>query len=336
MAERTRSETAPAAPPRPRCPPERPGVPRSRTPSASSRTCTTMTTTPWRRPAPRRPERSGPGPGGGLRRTPHHPRPAVHDLLRALPGHHGWPAHPQRGRQRHRRRGSRRDLHQRGAAPAGHVRRGGPHHHLPRPAAPGARRARRAAPPRTWSPSVAWALAPRRAPGGLPRPLRGRPPRRYPPHRDPRGAGRLAHRPGRVRHHVPGRGAAAGPGAGRRRVPLHAELQAAIASAARPGGAFSRYPSTAAAFLPDGRVPQVGEVFRQPQLGHDLPAPDRSREGRRGRPQGPHRGRPRPPLPGGAGPPDRHLLPRAGEPAHGGRPGAVPRPPGAPGARHLP
>ncbi|HEX2325201.1 MAG TPA: gamma-glutamyltransferase [Chloroflexota bacterium] len=50
--------------------------------------------------------------------------------------------------------------------------------------------------------------------------------------------------------------------------PLHAELQAAIASAARPGGAFSRYPSTAAAFLPDGRVPQVGEVFRQPQLGH--------------------------------------------------------------------
>ena len=43
-------------------------------------------------------------------------------------------------------------------------------------------------------------------------------------------------------------------------------LQRAIASAARPGGAMSRWPSTAAAYLPDGRVPQVGEVFRQPQL----------------------------------------------------------------------
>ena len=118
--------------------------------------------------------------------------------------------------------------------------------------------------------------------------------------------------------------------------PLHAELQAAIASAARPGGAFSRYPSTAAAFLPDGRVPQVGEVFRQPQLGYTFRRLIEAESGRRGRPQGPHRGRPRPPLPGGAGPPDRHLLPRAGEPAHGGRPGAVPRPPGASGARHLP
>lgn len=48
--------------------------------------------------------------------------------------------------------------------------------------------------------------------------------------------------------------------------PLGPELQGAIATAAQPGGAFERWPSSAQAFLPDGRVPQVGEVFRQPQL----------------------------------------------------------------------
>lgn len=48
--------------------------------------------------------------------------------------------------------------------------------------------------------------------------------------------------------------------------PLHAELQRYIANAAKPGGAIARWPSTAAAFLPDGRVPQPGELFRQPQL----------------------------------------------------------------------
>ena len=50
--------------------------------------------------------------------------------------------------------------------------------------------------------------------------------------------------------------------------PLHAELQAHLARAAGPDGAATRYPSTAAALLPEGRVPQVGEVFRQPQLAH--------------------------------------------------------------------
>jgi gamma-glutamyltranspeptidase/glutathione hydrolase len=48
--------------------------------------------------------------------------------------------------------------------------------------------------------------------------------------------------------------------------PLGPELQRAIANAARPGGTAERWPSTAEAFLPDGRVPQVGELFRQPQL----------------------------------------------------------------------
>ncbi|MGH2355284.1 MAG: gamma-glutamyltransferase family protein [Chloroflexota bacterium] len=48
--------------------------------------------------------------------------------------------------------------------------------------------------------------------------------------------------------------------------PLGPELQRAIARAAEPGGAMTRWPSTAAAFLPEGRVPAVGEIFRQPQL----------------------------------------------------------------------
>ena len=43
-------------------------------------------------------------------------------------------------------------------------------------------------------------------------------------------------------------------------------LQRAIANAARPGGAIARWPSTAATFLPDGRVPAVGDILRQPQL----------------------------------------------------------------------
>jgi gamma-glutamyltranspeptidase / glutathione hydrolase len=49
--------------------------------------------------------------------------------------------------------------------------------------------------------------------------------------------------------------------------PLHPELHRAVSGAARPGGACERWPSTAAAFLPEGRVPQVGELFRQPDLG---------------------------------------------------------------------
>src|SRR5919202_1825842 len=48
--------------------------------------------------------------------------------------------------------------------------------------------------------------------------------------------------------------------------PLGPELQRAISNAARPGGAFERWPSSAEAFLPDGRVPDVGEVYRQPLL----------------------------------------------------------------------
>jgi gamma-glutamyltranspeptidase/glutathione hydrolase len=48
--------------------------------------------------------------------------------------------------------------------------------------------------------------------------------------------------------------------------PLGAGLQAALAAAAAPGGAFQRWPSSAEALLPDGRVPAVGERFRQPQL----------------------------------------------------------------------
>ena len=48
--------------------------------------------------------------------------------------------------------------------------------------------------------------------------------------------------------------------------PLGPELRRAIALAAAPGGAFARWPSAAEAFLPDGRVPEPGETFRQPLL----------------------------------------------------------------------
>jgi gamma-glutamyltranspeptidase/glutathione hydrolase len=46
--------------------------------------------------------------------------------------------------------------------------------------------------------------------------------------------------------------------------PLYAKLQRPLANAVQPGAA--RWPSTAAAFAPDGHVPQVGEIFLQPQL----------------------------------------------------------------------
>ena len=48
--------------------------------------------------------------------------------------------------------------------------------------------------------------------------------------------------------------------------PLGPELHRAIAGAAAPGGAFERWPSSAEAFLPGGRVPEVGEIYRQPLL----------------------------------------------------------------------
>ena len=48
--------------------------------------------------------------------------------------------------------------------------------------------------------------------------------------------------------------------------PMGPELRRAIALAAAPNGGFARWPSAAAAFLPDGRVPEVGEIFRQPLL----------------------------------------------------------------------
>jgi len=48
--------------------------------------------------------------------------------------------------------------------------------------------------------------------------------------------------------------------------PLGPELRRAIVAAAAPGGAFERWPSSAEAFLPDGRVPELGEIFRQPLL----------------------------------------------------------------------
>ena len=48
--------------------------------------------------------------------------------------------------------------------------------------------------------------------------------------------------------------------------PLGPELRRAIVRAAAPGGTFARWPSSAEAFLPDGRVPEVGEVYRQPLL----------------------------------------------------------------------
>jgi gamma-glutamyltranspeptidase / glutathione hydrolase len=48
--------------------------------------------------------------------------------------------------------------------------------------------------------------------------------------------------------------------------PLGPELQRAIAGAAAPGGTIDRWPSSAEAFLPDGRVPEVGEIYRQPLL----------------------------------------------------------------------
>ena len=52
--------------------------------------------------------------------------------------------------------------------------------------------------------------------------------------------------------------------------PLYPALQEAIARAAAPGGAIDRWPSTAEALLPDGRVPAVGERYRQPQLAAAL------------------------------------------------------------------
>ena len=48
--------------------------------------------------------------------------------------------------------------------------------------------------------------------------------------------------------------------------PLGPELHRAIAGAAVPGGTFERWPSSAEAFLPGGRVPEVGEIYRQPVL----------------------------------------------------------------------
>jgi gamma-glutamyltranspeptidase / glutathione hydrolase len=51
--------------------------------------------------------------------------------------------------------------------------------------------------------------------------------------------------------------------------PLGPELHRAIAGAAAPGGAFERWPSSAEAFLPGGpgsRVPELGEIYRQPLL----------------------------------------------------------------------
>jgi gamma-glutamyltranspeptidase/glutathione hydrolase len=48
--------------------------------------------------------------------------------------------------------------------------------------------------------------------------------------------------------------------------PLGPELHRAIANAAKPGGGFERWPSSAEAYLPDGRVPEIGEVYRQPLL----------------------------------------------------------------------
>src|SRR5436190_1660178 len=69
--------------------------------------------------------------------------------------------------------------------------------------------------------------------------------------------------------------------------PLGSELQRAIANAAAPGGTFERWPSSAEAFLPDGQVPQVGDIFRQPLLAQTfrrlLDAEARSSGGRRER-----------------------------------------------------
>ena len=48
--------------------------------------------------------------------------------------------------------------------------------------------------------------------------------------------------------------------------PIGPELHEAIARAAAPGGAFAHWPTSADVFLIDGRVPAVGEIFRQPQL----------------------------------------------------------------------
>ena len=43
-------------------------------------------------------------------------------------------------------------------------------------------------------------------------------------------------------------------------------LHESIASAAQPGYPLSQWPSSAAVWLPGGRVPAVGEIFRQPDL----------------------------------------------------------------------
>jgi gamma-glutamyltranspeptidase / glutathione hydrolase len=48
--------------------------------------------------------------------------------------------------------------------------------------------------------------------------------------------------------------------------PMWHQLRDHIAGAAQPGGASTRWPSTAAAFLPDGQVPAIGAIFRQPDL----------------------------------------------------------------------
>ena len=99
---------------------------------------------------------------------------------------------------------------------------------------------------------------PRRPPRRLPRPLRRGDARRTGAHGDAGGAGRLADGAGRVRHPLAGRGDGPGARAGRGGLPPGPRAAPGDRPGRLPGGAFARWPSSAEAFLPDGRVARAG------------------------------------------------------------------------------
>ena len=111
-------------------------------------------------------------------------------------------------------------------------------------------------------------LAEGRRPRALPPQLRRAHPRGPAAHRGSRRAEHLDRRTGALRHDVVRRGRGGGDPLRARRVSR--PIRSSPSSSPRGRTDFSQWPSTAAIFLPDGRPPEVGEIFVQSDLGRTL------------------------------------------------------------------
>ena len=172
--------------------------------------------------------------------------------------------------------------------------------------------------------------------GQLPLPLRRRSPGRGATHGDAGRSRRLAHGVGAVRHAQSGRGTPAGVGVDAGGVPHVAGATRIHRQRRATGYPLSQWPSSAAVWLPNGRVPAVGEIFRQPDLAATFQRLINAEAHASGDRAARIMAAPRSPLPGRACPADCVVLPGRGQHPHRPGPRRVRGESRAAGAHDLP